>query len=64
MVRYYCTVGTRNTSICENAIHSLTLRVTVGSLWALEMRCPNRVLVLRKCRRMFVALVKSLSTGE
>lgn len=42
----------------------LTLRVTVGSLWALEIRWPSRVLVRRNARRMLVALVKSCSTGE
>lgn len=42
----------------------LTLRVTVGSRSALPIRCPKRVLVLRKRSLMLVALVKSLSTGE
>ena len=42
----------------------LTLRVTVGSRCALEMRCPRRVLVRRKRKRMFVALVKSLRVWE
>lgn len=43
---------------------TLTLRVTVGSRWALEIRCPSSVLVRKKRRRMFVALVNSCSAGE
>lgn len=42
----------------------LTLRVTVGSRSALEIRCPSRVLVRRKRKRMFVALVNSLRVLE
>lgn len=42
----------------------LTRRVTVGSRRALPIRWPSRVLVLRKRRRMLVALVKSRRTGE
>lgn len=42
----------------------VTRRVTVGSLSALPIRWPSSVLVRRKRRRMFVALVNSLSTGE
>lgn len=47
-----------------NWILLLTRRVTVGSRRALPIRWPSRVLVLRKRRRMLVALVKSRRTGE
>lgn len=43
---------------------ALTLRVTVGSLCALDIRWANRVVVRRKRKRMLVAFVKSCSTGE
>lgn len=53
-----CHISVRLYGLCH------TLRVTVGSLWALEIRWPRRVLVRRKRKRMFVAFVKSRSTGE